>query len=88
MIRPALYFLAGLLAGPMTMFVRDLWLMAVGVPDAAASWTEQRVAAALTALVVGIVVGGVASFMPRRRRRTQAVGGKVPPAPAPGPRQP
>lgn len=76
MIRPALYFLAGLLAGPMTMFVRDLWLLAVGVPDAAASWTEQRVAAALTALLVGIVVVAVASFMPRRRRRTQAVGGK------------
>lgn len=88
MIRPALYFLAGLLAGPMTMFVRDLWLLAVGVPDAASSWTEQRVAAALTALVVGLAVAGVASFMPRRRRRAPAQGGKVPPAPAPGPRQP
>lgn len=75
MIRPALYFLAGLLAGPMTMFVRDLWLLAVGVPDAAASWTEQRVAAALTALLVGIVVVVVASFMPRRRRRAPAQGG-------------
>ncbi len=88
MIRPALYFLAGLLAGPMTMFVRDLWLLAVGVPDAAASWTEPRVAAALTALLAGIVVAVVANFMPRHRRRTPAVGGKVPPAPAPGPRQP
>ena len=76
MIRPALYFLAGLLAGPMTMFVRDPWLLAVGV------------AAALTALVVGIVVAIVASLMPRHRRRTQAVGGRVPPAPAHWPRKP
>ena len=88
MIRPALYFLAGLLAGPMTMFVRDLWLLAVGVPDATSSWTEQRVAAALTALVVGVAVGLAASFIPRRRRRAPAVGGKIPPKPAPGPRQP
>ena len=77
MIRPALYFLAGLLAGPMTMFVlvRDPWLLAVGVPDAAASWTEQRVAAALTALVVGVAVGLVATLMPSRRRRAPAQGG-------------
>lgn len=88
MIRPALYFLAGLLAGPMTMFVGDLWLLAVGVPDAASSWTEQRVAAALTALVVGVAVGLVATLMPSRRRRAPAVGGKIPPKPAPGPRQP
>lgn len=88
MIRPALYFLAGLLAGPMTMFVRDLWLLAVGVPDATSSWTEPRVAAALTALLVGIVVVVVATLMPSRRRRAPAVGGKIPPKPAPGPRQP
>lgn len=76
MIRPALYILAGLLAGPMTMFVRDLWLLAVGVPDAAASWTEQRVAAALTALLVGIVVVVVASLMPRHRRRRPGRGNR------------
>jgi len=66
MIRPALYFLAGLLAGPMTMFVlvRDPWLLAVGV------------AAALTALVVGIVVAIVASLMPRHRRRRPGRGNR------------
>jgi len=66
MIRPALYFLAGLLAGPMTVFVRDLWLLAVGV----------GVAAALTALVVGIVVAIVASLMPRHRRRRPGRGNR------------
>ena len=64
MIRPALYFLAGLLAGPMIVFVRDPWLLAVGV------------AAALTALVVGIVVAIVASLMPRHRRRRPGRGNR------------